>query len=126
MEVPVCHGHRARGAFALSKAQMINLTVKTREGAIHAIQAEPQSTVMEAIRRSDIYELQALCGGSCSCATCHVFVESGPDGLGTPASEDEDELLDSSSHRSPRSRLSCQITLDERLDGLMIEIAPED
>jgi ferredoxin len=104
---------------------MINLTVKTRDGLAHAVEAETGLTLMEAIRKADIYELAALCGGSCSCATCHVFVEVGTKDLGAPASGDEDDLLDSSDHRQNNSRLSCQIVLSEELSGLVVQIAPE-
>jgi 2Fe-2S ferredoxin len=105
---------------------MIKLTVKTRDGASHMIESKPGLTLMEAIRAADIYELVALCGGSCSCATCHVVVESGPDDVRTPASADEDDLLDSSAHRMPSSRLACQIPLDGALEGLIVQIAPEN
>jgi len=104
---------------------MIKLTVKTRDGAAHAVEGEAGFTLMEAIRKADIYELVALCGGSCSCATCHVFVENGPDYVRSPASEDEDDLLDSSDARAPNSRLSCQITLGAVHEGLIVQIAPE-
>ena len=105
---------------------MINITVKTRDGEAHAVEGRPGITLMEAIRKSDVEELVALCGGSCSCATCHVFVEVGPEEVKSPASEDEDDLLDSSDHRGPCSRLSCQIQLEESLQGLVVQIAPED
>jgi 2Fe-2S ferredoxin len=104
---------------------MINLTVKTRDGVAHAVKSPTGVTLMEAIRKSDIDELTALCGGCCSCATCHVFVEFGPTDLGVPGSEDENDLLDSSDHRAGNSRLSCQIVLDDRLVGLEVRIAPE-
>lgn len=105
---------------------MITITVKTRDGVAHAIEGRSGLTLMEAIRKSDVDELVALCGGACSCATCHVFVEAGDQLLRVPASEDEDDLLDSSDHRAPNSRLSCQITLDESLQDLVVQIAPED
>lgn len=104
---------------------MITLTVKTRDGSPHRIESAPNLTLMEAIRKAGIYELVALCGGSCSCATCHVFVEEGPDDVRTPASADEDELLDSADHRTPASRLACQIRLHDALDGLVVQVAPE-
>ena len=104
---------------------MINITVKTRDGAAEAITAAPGLTLMEAIKKAQIYELVALCGGNCSCATCHVFVETGPEGLQSPASEDEDDLLDSSDDRKPISRLACQIRLEAAMDGLVVQIAPE-
>lgn len=105
---------------------MITITVKTRDGVAHAVEGRSGLTLMEAIRKSDVEELMALCGGACSCATCHVFVEAGDDALRLPASEDENDLLDSSDHRGPHSRLSCQITLDDSLVDLVVQIAPED
>jgi len=104
---------------------MINLTVKTRDGVAHAVEGLAGRTLMEAIRKADLYELVAMCGGSCSCATCHVFVEAGPSGIDVPASEDESDLLDSSDYRAANSRLSCQIVLDPDLAGLVVQIAPE-
>jgi 2Fe-2S ferredoxin len=104
---------------------MIKLTVKTRDGASHLIDSAPNLTLMEAIRKAGIYELVALCGGSCSCATCHVFVEGGPDEVRTPASADEDELLESADYRIAASRLACQIKLNDALEGLVVQIAPE-
>jgi 2Fe-2S ferredoxin len=105
---------------------MPKLIVTTREGETREIDADAGLTVMEAIRDDGIDELLALCGGCCSCATCHVYVDPGfTDALPT-MSEDENDLLDSSEHRNERSRLSCQIRLVDKLDGLKIEIAPED
>lgn len=105
---------------------MINLKIKLRDGSEQEIQGEPGQTLMEAIRKAAIYELVAMCGGSCSCATCHVFVEDGPPSMQKAAEQDEDELLDSSDYRAPNSRLSCQIKLSEELDGLAVQIAPEN
>lgn len=81
---------------------------------------------MEAIRDNGVDELLALCGGCCSCATCHVIVDAGwADGL-PPMSADENDLLDSSPHRQPTSRLSCQLLFEAIADGLTLTIAPED
>ena len=105
---------------------MPKLTVVNRAGEETTIEVENGLTVMEAIRDNGFDELLALCGGCCSCATCHVHVDDAhADGL--PAmSEDEDDLLDSSDHRNERSRLSCQIPFTADLDGLKVTIAAED
>jgi 2Fe-2S ferredoxin len=105
---------------------MIKLTTKTRDGSSHAIESETGITLMEAIREAGIYELMALCGGSCSCATCHVYLESGPDGVREPGSGDENDLLDSSDHRTAASRLACQVRLTSAMNGLVVQIAPEN
>lgn len=105
---------------------MPKLIVVDRSGDETAIDAREGVTVMEAIRDSGFDELLALCGGCCSCATCHIFVaEDWADATGAP-SEDENDLLDSSDHRGAHSRLSCQIALTAALDGLRVTIAPED
>ena len=105
---------------------MPKLTVTDRAGKSHDLDGEAGLSVMEIIRDAGMDELLALCGGSCSCATCHVHVA--PDWLarvGAPGT-DEDDLLDSSDHRVAASRLSCQIAFTPALDGLAVTIAPED
>ena len=104
----------------------VKITVKTRKGLAYEIEGVPGLTLMEAIRSASCDEILALCGGSCSCGTCHIFVEAGPPELRTPASVDEEAMLESSDHRRPTSRLSCQIVLAESLNGLIVRIAPED
>lgn len=105
---------------------MAEFTVTTREGKRHQIAIQPGWSVMEAIRDAGIDELMALCGGSCSCATCHVYLDPAFAAFVPPVSDDEDDLLDSTDHRSAASRLSCQIPLSEALDGMTVRIAPED
>lgn len=103
---------------------MAEIIVTTREGAEVVLAAKPGLSVMEIIRDGGIDELLALCGGCCSCATCHVYVDAGFQ-TGKPGA-DEDDLLDSSDHKTPASRLSCQIAFTAELDGLKVTIAPED
>ena len=105
---------------------MPKLTVVNREGEESTIDVEDGLTVMEAIRDNGFDELLALCGGCCSCATCHIHVDAGPTDKLPAMSEDEDDLLESSDHRNDSSRLSCQIPFTSELDGLKVTIAPED
>ncbi|AEG51165.1 ferredoxin [Sphingobium chlorophenolicum L-1] len=105
---------------------MPNIIVTARDGAEREIAAETGLSLMEAIRDAGIDEMLALCGGCCSCATCHVKVDPAFTALLPTVSEDESDLLDSSEHRDAYSRLSCQIPLTAELDGLRIAIAPED
>lgn len=81
---------------------------------------------MEIIRDNGFAELLALCGGCCSCATCHVYVDDSFAAVLPAISPDESDLLGSSAHRTPQSRLSCQIAFNDALDGLKVTIAPED
>lgn len=105
---------------------MTTITVTTREGKTLELRPAEGLSVMEAIREAGIDELLALCGGCCSCATCHVFVDDEGVGALPKMSDDEDELLESSSHRDGRSRLSCQLVVSPEIDGLAVTIAPED
>jgi ferredoxin, 2Fe-2S len=102
------------------------ISVTTREGETRELQPPIGISVMEAIRDAGIDELLALCGGCCSCATCHVYVADEYADRLPPMSSDEDELLESSSSRTNASRLSCQLTVTAVLDGLAVTIAPED
>ena len=105
---------------------MARLTIVGRDGSEKSVEGRNGWSVMETIRDAGFDELLALCGGCCSCATCHVHVdEEWLDRLPS-LSADEDDLLDSSSHRRPNSRLSCQIDLRPELDGLRVTIAPAD
>jgi len=105
---------------------MPRLIVTTRDGTTSEVEVSDGLTVMEAIRDNGFDELLALCGGCCSCATCHVHVDPDFAGMLPPISEDEDDLLESSDHRVATSRLGCQIPFTADLDGLKVAIAPED
>lgn len=105
---------------------LASLTVIDRSGTERVIDAKPGLTVMENIRDAGFDELLALCGGCCSCATCHVHVDPDFADRLEPISEDESDLLDSSSHRDERSRLSCQLRFNDGLAGLRVTIAQED
>ncbi len=105
---------------------MPKLIVGNRGGEETTIDAENGLSVMEAIRDNGFDELLALCGGCCSCATCHIYVDADFAGTLPTISEDENDLLDSSDYRKERSRLSCQVVMTDALDGLKVEIAPED
>ncbi len=105
---------------------MPKLTVVNRAGEESTIEVEDGLTVMEAIRDNGFDELLALCGGCCSCATCHVHVDPAFKEKLPELHEDEDDLLDSSDHRDDNSRLACQIPFTQDLDGLKVTIAEED
>ena len=105
---------------------MARLTIVTRDGTERSVDGRNGWSVMENIRDNGFDELLALCGGCCSCATCHVHVDEQWLAALPPMGADEDDLLDSSDHRRPNSRLSCQIEYGEALDGLRVQIAPED
>ena len=105
---------------------MPKLVVVNRAGEETTVEAGAGLSVMEAIRDNGFDALLALCGGCCSCATCHIHVDAAWADKLPEMSEDENDLLDSSDYRGATSRLSCQIQLTDALDGLKVTIAPED
>ena len=105
---------------------MTSVTIMLRSGDRRTIEAEDGLSLMEAIRDNGFDELLALCGGCCSCATCHVHVDPDFATILPPLGDDESDLLESSDHRDATSRLSCQIRVSPELEGLEVTIAPED
>ena len=103
---------------------MPQFIVKTRDGSEQRIDAMPGLSVMEAIKDQGIDELLAVCGGCCSCATCHVYVDPAIAGLFPPMGDEETQLLDSSGLRTAASRLSCQLPVLAGLEGAHFTIAP--
>lgn len=104
---------------------MIVLNVTNRDGDTRCVDVPEGLSLMEALRNAGYHEIEALCGGSCACATCHVYVEGAVAAALTPMSEDEDDLLETAEARDERSRLSCQIRCAAEIDGLDVTIAPE-
>lgn len=105
---------------------MPKLIVTLRNGEERTLDGEAGLSVMEVIRDNGIDEVLALCGGCCSCATCHVHVDPDFASKLPKMSEDENDLLDSSASRDANSRLSCQIPFTADLDGLRVRVAEED
>lgn len=105
---------------------MPKLIVTLRDGEEREIEGSAGLSVMEVIRDAGIDEILALCGGCCSCATCHIHVDPEFAAKLPAITEDENDLLDSSSSRDETSRLSCQLPFDDSLDGLKVRIAEED
>lgn len=105
---------------------MTQIKVVKRDGSETEFEASEGLSLMEALRDQGFDELLALCGGCCSCATCHVHIDDETLAKLAAISADEDDLLDSSEHRNTNSRLSCQIPVTDALAGAVITIAQED
>jgi 2Fe-2S ferredoxin len=105
----------------------IQFKVIDRRGKVHDVPSGlNQSSVMQALYDAGM-DIEAACGGCCSCATCHVYLL--PEDMGKFPERDDNErmLLEYSDHYDvARSRLSCQLALTADIDGLKIELAPED
>jgi ferredoxin, 2Fe-2S len=102
------------------------LIVTDRDGLEGMVEGEDGLSVMEIIRNTGAGEPFALCGGCCSCATCHVYVDPAFVKALPPPAAEESDLLESTGHRRETSRLSCQIVFKTELSGLRVEIAPAD
>ncbi len=105
---------------------MPTITVISRSGEERQVDAEIGKTLMQVVRDDSGFEdLIAMCGGCLSCATCHVHVEGAAEGALPPLGPDEDDLLAGSPDRNAGSRLSCQIAITDKLDGIRVQIADE-
>ena len=100
--------------------------VTDRAGATRTLEGEYGLSVMEIIRNGGADEPFALCGGSCSCATCHVYVDPAFAQAIPAISAEESDVLDGSGYRQETSRLSCQVVFTPELSGLRVKIAPAD
>ena len=101
------------------------LKVVDRDGREHDVPARSGQKLMETLRELD-YGISAICGGMCSCATCHVYIEGDWAAKIPAAMSDERELIAELAHHKSGSRLSCQIHFNAALDGLKVTIAQED
>ena len=102
------------------------IEVTTRDGRTKQLAGETGRSLMENLREGGIEEVLALCGGCCSCGTCHVYVADEWLGRLPPLGTCENDVLGFSDWREANSRLSCQIPLSEELDGLAVTVAPAD
>jgi 2Fe-2S ferredoxin len=104
---------------------MITIKVTDLDGMEHELAASPDEVLMELLREQD-WGVAALCGGMCSCATCHVFVDQAWLESFPEKQSDEEELLEILDHFQPNSRLSCQLRINAAHDGLRLSLAPEE
>lgn len=105
---------------------MPSIVVIDSSGNEKATQAQDGRTVMEIIRDAGYDEMLALCGGCCSCATCHVHVDPAYAQWLDAMSDDEDDLLDAAPYRDSDSRLSCQLRFSPALDRMRVRLVPAD
>jgi len=104
---------------------MAESVIVDRDGKEHRVAGRVGVSVMETLRDLD-FGVAAICGGMCSCATCHVWVDAEWQGRLPPVQGDEKELLRELASYKPTSRLSCQVTFTEDLSGLKVAIAPDE
>ncbi|MBI3420403.1 MAG: 2Fe-2S iron-sulfur cluster binding domain-containing protein [Proteobacteria bacterium] len=101
----------------------MKLYVTDKDGKEHTLEGTNDWSVMEVMRENGI-EVLAQCGGSCACATCHVYVEGDWNSKLPPPSEEEIGMLDGAFEVQDNSRLSCQIKCSPAYEGLKVKVAP--
>ena len=100
---------------------MISIHVTNRRGQTYVAEASEGQPLMELLReRGDV---DAVCGGNCACATCHVHIDEAWRERVGEATPDEMALLEYSMEKRPTSRLSCQVQVTQALDGLVLSVA---
>jgi len=104
---------------------MALLRVIDRDGQEHEVDAKAGLKVMETLRELE-YGVAAICGGMCSCATCHIYVDPEWQARLPAPMSDERELLTELAHTQDNSRLSCQVEFTQELAGLRVTIAPDE
>jgi len=101
---------------------MPKITYIKHTGASHKIEVSNGLTVMEGAVQNNISGIDADCGGSCACATCHVYVDEKWFKKLKKKESAEEDMLDMAYKPNKFSRLSCQITVAEELDGLVVKM----
>ncbi len=101
---------------------MPKITYIVHNGTEYAVEAETGMTVMEAAVKNMVPGIDAECGGACSCATCHVYVEDAWRQVTGEPEEMEEDMLDFAFDVRKSSRLSCQIKITNQLDGLVVRV----
>ena len=106
---------------------MGKIHVIDRDGDKHELDIDNGLSLMEPLRDLDGAGIEGLCGGMCSCATCHVFVAPTWFAKLQARQDDELELLEGTeTFEDGTSRLSCQIVMRDELDGIEVTLAPEE
>ena len=101
---------------------MPKITYVEHNGTEHTVEAEVGSTVMETAIKNMVPGIEAECGGACACATCHVYVDEEWTGATGEPEPMEEDMLDFAYDVRPTSRLSCQIKVTDKLDGLRVTV----
>ena len=101
---------------------MAKITYIEHNGTNHTVDVQNGLTVMEGAVQNNIPGIDADCGGSMACATCHVYVKEDWFDKNNKKNEGEDDMLDQAYEPKKNSRLSCQIIVSDDLDGLVVDM----
>ncbi len=111
--------------FSKKPKETVSVTYVSHNGAVREVAVPVENTVMEGAVANNIEGIVAECGGSCMCATCHVYVDEAFLGQLEPIAENEEEMLgNTAAPRQANSRLACQLKLTKALNGLRVTTPP--
>jgi 2Fe-2S ferredoxin len=102
---------------------MSKVTYIDSNGERHVIEVQPGRSVMEGAVQNGVPGIVAVCGGGCSCATCHVYIDEAWRSRTGPRNDLEESMLEMAEDVRPNSRLACQIQITDELDGLVVHVA---
>ena len=101
---------------------MAKITYIENNGKIHTVEVSNGLSVMEGAVQNNIPGIDADCGGSCACATCHVYVQDNWFDKLQKKEQAEEDMLDMAFQPNKFSRLSCQITVTDEMEGLVVKL----
>lgn len=101
---------------------MAKITFIEHNGTEHVVDVENGTSVMNAAIDNLVPGIDADCGGQCSCATCHVYVDPAWVAASGSPDDQEESMLDLNPERGDTSRLSCQIEVTDALDGMVVKL----
>jgi len=104
---------------------MVAITYVEHGGTRHTVDVEPGSSLMIGATLNMVPGVDGMCGGICSCATCHCYIPEGWRSRISAAKAEEEAMLEGASYRDKRSRLGCQVVVTEEMDGLEVHLPPE-
>ena len=105
---------------------MAKITYITKDQSKHEVDVDNGYTVMEGAVNNDIDGVPAECGGACACATCHAYIDESWMSKIPEMDDMEDSMLDAAFERKDNSRLTCQIEVNDDMDGLVVHIAENE
>jgi ferredoxin, 2Fe-2S len=103
---------------------VVKISYVDQDGSRHDVDARIGANLMEAAVKNGVDTIEGECGGSCACATCHVYIPEEWQALTGHASEDEREMLEFAVEPDQRSRLGCQILVTQEMDGMTVFTPP--
>ncbi len=101
---------------------MATMTFVEHDGTAHTVDIQEGRSMMQTAMDNGVPGIDADCGGSCACGTCHVIVEADWAGIAGTATADELQILDMTPEKEAHSRLSCQITTSSAMDGMVVRL----